>query len=84
LPVLLVGLQYSSSKVISPVDPNDDNSGNFTKYLIAVLPLVVGWFALNVPSGLTLYYFSNTVITTGQQFWLRRLGGAQVKYASPA
>jgi membrane protein insertase Oxa1/YidC/SpoIIIJ len=27
------------------------------------LPLMVGYFALCVPSGLSLYYFSNTVVT---------------------
>ena len=43
--------------------------------LLAFLPLMVGYFALNVPSGLSLYYFANTVITSGQQIWLRKLGG---------
>ena len=45
--------------------------------LLAFLPLMVGYFALNVPSGLSLYYFANTVITSGQQIWLRKLGGAR-------
>lgn len=44
--------------------------------LVKVLPLLVGWFSLNLPSGLGLYYFSNTVFTTGQQLWLRRDQGA--------
>jgi hypothetical protein len=26
-----------------------------------------GWFSLNVPSGLTLYWFVNNIISTGQQ-----------------
>jgi len=43
------------------------------------LPLMVGWFALNVPSGLGLYYFSNTVLTSSIQIWLRKLGGANVQ-----
>ena len=41
-----------------------------------LLPLMIGWFALNVPSGLSLYYFANTVFTTGQQIYLKKLGGA--------
>ena len=53
----------------------DKNSG-FTKALLVFLPFMVGWFALNVPSGLSLYYFSNTIITSGIQIWLRKLGGA--------
>ena len=49
--------------------------------LLAFLPLMVGYFALNVPSGLSLYYFANTVITSGQQIWLRKLGGAALLHA---
>ena len=48
--------------------------------LLAFLPLMVGYFALNVPSGLSLYYFANTVITSGQQIWLRKLGGAALPH----
>lgn len=40
-----------------------------------VLPLMIGWFALNVPSGLSLYYFANTVFTAAQQIYLKKLGG---------
>ncbi|KAK9827754.1 hypothetical protein WJX74_000651 [Apatococcus lobatus] len=76
LPVLLVVAQWVSSALISPpVDPNDENNRT-SQLLIALLPLTTGWFALNVPSGLSLYYFSNSVITTGLQVWLRKLGGA--------
>lgn len=42
------------------------------------LPLMVGWFSLNLPAGLSLYYFSNTVFTSGQQIFLRKLGGAKL------
>ena len=56
------------------MDPNDENQRT-QQVLIALLPLTIGWFALNVPSGLSLYYFANSVITTGQQVWLRKLGG---------
>ncbi len=37
---------------------------------------MIGWFSLNLPSGLSLYYFSNTVFTSAQQIFLRKLGGA--------
>lgn len=36
---------------------------------------MIGWFSLNLPSGLGLYYLSNTVLTTAQQIYLRKLGG---------
>lgn len=44
--------------------------------VIKALPLMIGWFALNLPSGLGLYYLSNTVLTTGQQLFLRKYSGA--------
>lgn len=67
--------QFASTAIISPpVDPNDENAQR-TKNILAFLPLMIGYFALQVPSGLSLYYFSNTVVTSGQQIWLRKLGG---------
>ena len=77
LPLLL--LQYISSAIISPpYDPDDPNSRN-TKILTALLPLMLGWFSLNVPSGLSLYYLSNTILSTTQQVYLRKFGGASIK-----
>ena len=79
LPVLLILCQYVSSSVISPpIDPNAENA-NTQRALYTFLPLMIGWFALNVPSGLGLYYLSNTVMTTLIQVWLRKLGGADVQ-----
>ena len=67
--------QFASTAIISPpVDPNDENAQR-TKNILAFLPLMIGYFALQVPSGLSLYYFSNTVLTSAQQIWLRKLGG---------
>lgn len=31
-----------------------------------------GWFSLNVPSGLTLYWLVNNVISTGQQVYMKK------------
>ena len=80
LPVLLVAAQYASSAIISPAptaDKDDTSPGALAgKALVGGLPLMVGWFALNVPSGLALYYFANTLLTSAQQIWLRKLGGA--------
>ena len=35
-------------------------------------PSSAGWFSLNVPSGLTLYWFVNNILTTSQTVYLRR------------
>lgn len=70
--------QYVSSAIITPpIDPNAENA-NVQKGLYYGLPLMIFWFSLNLPSGLSLYYFTNTVLTSAQQIWLRKLGGAQL------
>ncbi len=79
LPVLLVVVQYISTAIVSPPINDDDKNANTTKALYVFLPLMVGWFSLNVPSGLGLYYFSNTVLTSLIQIWLKKLGGADVQ-----
>lgn len=76
LPVLLVLSQYVSSAIITPPINPDDENATTQKALLAALPLLVGYFSLVVPSGLGLYYFSNTVLTSAIQIWLRKLGGA--------
>ena len=53
----------------------DQSNSWFNKALLIIVPFMVGWFALNLPAGLGLYYFSNTMITSGIQIWLRKLGG---------
>nr|ADI46937.1 ALB3_1m [Volvox carteri f. nagariensis] len=78
LPVLLVLVQYVSSYLTNPpIDPNDENA-SMQRILLLGLPLMIGWFALNVPSGLSLYYLSNTVLSAAQQVYLKKLGGARV------
>ncbi|KAJ4848737.1 ALBINO3-like protein 1, chloroplastic [Turnera subulata] len=76
LPVLLVLSQYISIQIMQPAqsdDPNMKNSQAITKFL----PLLVGYFSLSVPSGLSLYWLTNNILSTGQQVWLQKLGGAE-------
>jgi len=85
VPTLLVGMQYVSTALITPPPTEDKNKTKDQKQqemisqaLIKVLPLMLGWFSLNVPAGLGLYYFSNICIVTLQQVYLRKWGGADV------
>lgn len=90
-------------------DPNMKSSQAITKFL----PLMIGYFALSVPSGLSLYWwaygetffillvlfifsphhfipelfliflsyyfrFTNNILSTAQQVWLQKLGGANI------
>lgn len=42
---------------------------------------MIGYFSLNVPSGLTLYWFANNLITTAQQ--VRPTHGASLRTSRP-
>ncbi|XP_039825401.1 ALBINO3-like protein 1, chloroplastic isoform X2 [Panicum virgatum] len=76
LPVLLVISQYISAQVMQPPqsnDPSQQGAQAVTKFL----PLLIGYFALSVPSGLSLYWLTNNILSTAQQMWLQKLGGAK-------
>ncbi|XP_017236628.1 ALBINO3-like protein 1, chloroplastic [Daucus carota subsp. sativus] len=76
LPVLLVVSQYISVQVMQTSqsdDPNLKTSQAITKFL----PLMIGYFALSVPSGLSLYWLTNNILSTAQQVYLQKLGGAR-------
>ncbi|KAK2999513.1 hypothetical protein RJ639_023279, partial [Escallonia herrerae] len=76
LPVLLVVSQYISVQIMQSSqsdDPNLRSSQAITKFL----PLMIGYFALSVPSGLSLYWLTNNLLSTAQQVWLQKLGGAK-------
>jgi YidC/Oxa1 family membrane protein insertase len=72
LPVLLVVSQFASQKIISPQQQSTDPAQQQTQNILKFIPLMIGWFSLNVPSGLTLYWFTNNLITTAQQVYLRK------------
>ncbi|KXZ44976.1 ALB32 protein [Gonium pectorale] len=71
MPVLLVASQYISQKIISTQQQNTDPSQQQAQAILKFLPLMIGWFSLNVPSGLTLYWFINNLLSTGQQLYLK-------------
>ncbi|XP_022755751.1 inner membrane protein PPF-1, chloroplastic-like isoform X2 [Durio zibethinus] len=76
LPVLLVVSQYVSMELMKPPQTGDPAQKN-TLLVFKFLPIMIGYFALSVPSGLLIYWFTNNVLSTAQQVWLRKLGGAK-------
>ncbi|XP_041992612.1 inner membrane protein PPF-1, chloroplastic-like [Salvia splendens] len=83
LPVLLVVSQYVSMEIMKPPQTDDPNQKN-TLLVLKFLPLMIGYFSLSVPSGLSIYWFTNNVLSTAQQVWLRKLGGAKPVVAENA
>uniref|UniRef100_A0A9I9DLE7 Membrane insertase YidC/Oxa/ALB C-terminal domain-containing protein n=1 Tax=Cucumis melo TaxID=3656 RepID=A0A9I9DLE7_CUCME len=66
LPVLLVVSQYVSMEIMKPPQTDDPAQKN-TLLIFKFLPLMIGYFSL----------FTNNVLSTAQQVWLRKLGGAK-------
>ncbi|KAL7115569.1 hypothetical protein ACP275_04G190500 [Erythranthe tilingii] len=75
LPVLLVASQFVSMEIMKPPQTDDPAQKN-TMIIFKFLPLMIGYFSLSVPSGLSIYWFTNNVLSTAQQVWLRKMGGA--------
>jgi YidC/Oxa1 family membrane protein insertase len=75
LPILLGVLSIVQSK-LSTVNPKDPQQ----KMMMWMMPLMFLFFSLFVPSGLTLYWLINTVLTMGHQWLMNRTdGGAAPK-----
>lgn len=72
LPVLLVVSQSASQKIMQPEQTATDPSQQQTQAILKFLPLMIGFFSLNVPAGLTLYWFANNILSTAQTVYLRK------------
>ncbi len=69
LPVLLVVSQLYMQKMLTP-PPTDPQQASMHK-IMQFMPLMFGYFALIVPSGLTLYWFTSNILAMGQQYFTK-------------
>ena len=84
LPIMLVASQFVSQKIMQPNQSQDPSQAS-ANAILKFLPFMVGWFSLNVPSGLTLYWIVNNVLTTAQTVYLRSaVAAAAAAPATPA
>ncbi|KAL3934062.1 MAG: hypothetical protein SGARI_003553, partial [Bacillariaceae sp.] len=66
LPVFLVISQFVSMELMSPKEQKAQQPA-----FLKVLPLMIGWFSLNVPSALCIYWVTNNIITTATSILIR-------------
>lgn len=60
--------------------------------ILKILPLMIGWFSLSVPSALSVYWVTNNIVTTASSLWIRnsmkveppKAGGGAATAAMPA
>jgi YidC/Oxa1 family membrane protein insertase len=76
MPMLLVVLQSITLRVLSP--PKDENMSEEeaktfeqTQLVFKFLPLMLGFFALQVPAGLTIYWVTTNLFTLSQSLAVR-------------
>jgi YidC/Oxa1 family membrane protein insertase len=76
MPVVLVLLQSATMQVLQP--PVDDSLSEDeqqqmkqTQNVIKFLPLLIGFFSLQVPAGLTIYWFTSNLFTVTQSLAVR-------------
>jgi YidC/Oxa1 family membrane protein insertase len=79
MPVLLVLGQAITMKALQPDVGNDDSMSaeekekmDQTQGVLKFLPLLIGFFSLQVPAGLTIYWFTSNIMTLSQSLAVRQ------------
>ena len=82
LPILLVVSQLYMQKLMTP--PTSDPQQNQMQSIMKFMPLMFGYFALIVPSGLTLYWFTSNILGVGQHFVTKTQVGEDQRQDQPS
>jgi YidC/Oxa1 family membrane protein insertase len=69
LPVFLVISQFVSMQLMQP--KTQDPQQQQANVVLKLLPLMIGWFSLNVPSALCIYWVVNNIVTTATTVLIR-------------
>lgn len=81
LPIFTVITQFAVSKLMTPTVPttsddgekkNEDPTQAMMKQMTTFMPLMIGFFALQFPAGLSLYWATNNVLTYVQHWILKQ------------
>jgi len=68
LPVAMAATTYLSTKMM----PTPAGADPAQQRMMALMPLMLGFFFLYLSSGLNLYYFTSNIVSVGQQYYLNR------------
>ncbi len=75
LPFLVAGSMYIQQKMTS-TDGTTGKDGGSTqqtqKMMTIMMPLLIGFMSFSLPSGLTLYWFTSTLLGIGQQYLINK------------
>lgn len=79
LPVLLVISQLYTQRMTMP--KTGDSQQKTMSQLMTFMPLMFGYFALVVPSGLSLYWFTSNILSMIQQYFMMKNRNAETPSA---
>ncbi|CAM9224169.1 unnamed protein product [Ascophyllum nodosum] len=69
--ILVLSQKLSMSLLQTPESPSDDENASSIQTVIQYLPILIGWFSLNVPSALGIYWLTNNLSTTATSFAIK-------------
>jgi len=75
LPFLVAGSMYIQQKMTSPggaAGKGGGSSEQTQKMMTIMMPLLIGFMSFTLPSGLTLYWFTSTLLGIGQQYLINK------------
>ena len=82
LPLIMLGTQLLSSKIMQP--PSADASGAQMKMLNYLMPVVFLFMLYNMPSGLTLYWTVQNILSIVQQVYINWTKRRKTAVQAPA
>jgi YidC/Oxa1 family membrane protein insertase len=82
LPVLTVISQIVVQKMMTP--PNPDPQQASMNQMMTFMPIMFGFFAMQVPQGLSLYWVTSNVFSLIQQYFVTGWGSLKPKPTAPA
>ena len=75
MPFLIGGSMYLQQKMTSTggaAGKGGGSSEQTQKMFTIMMPLMIGFFSFSLPSGLTLYWFTSTLLGIGQQYLINK------------
>jgi len=72
LPILMVGMMFFQQKIQGAAAATTPEQESQQKMMLIMMPVFFGFLFYNMPSGLVLYWLTNTVLMTGEQLFLKK------------
>jgi len=72
LPVMMVVMMFFQQKIQGAAAAMSPEQASQQKMMLVAMPVFFGFLFYNMPSGLVLYWLTNTILMTGEQLFLKK------------